>query len=76
MSNLSAFLKKRKNRYVGRILHEFDKKNPEFKEIFKSETNRLFNEILDLLESVGVEERFNLLAEEILKEAEKQAYKK
>lgn len=74
MSNLSAFLKKRKNRYVGRILHEYDNKNPDFKEIFKAETNRLFNEIYDLLESVGLQDKFNLLAEEVLKETEKEAY--
>lgn len=74
VNNLKLFLKKRFNRFKGRILHAYDTKDKNFKEIFKEESNRLMNEIYDFLDSLGFEETFNVGAEEFLKEVEKKVY--
>ena len=76
--NLRIFLRKRKARFIGRILHDYDKgvKPEEFKELFKAETNRLINEIEDLLTALHIDDiyQFNVEAEDRLKEVEKAAY--
>ncbi len=73
--NLKAFVDRRKNRAVGRILHAYDtgSKSLEFKKLVKSTIMELSKEFLDLCLAFNSNSGLflNLFSEEVLKEIEK-----